>query len=394
MNDLLKSFSLYKLQGDIQIKGISYEPDTNLSQNPAEPKLDIDTTDAYLSMITELRGVTVKLTTVSGNYEGKILGIETRTNKIDQNNEYIREKIWVILGTQDKIMQILGDDITGLQITDPNVSKDLDFFLNAMKSMKVKESKNFNIIYSAKQKSTVMIRYLQEFPGWKLSYRMNIKEPKDAKPENEKEQNLVIQAWAVIDNILDENWDGINLTLVSGMPVSFIYDSYSPKWIVRQMIERKKMIEVKVATLQSGDANLALGEAEAFELDEPYPVEAKCMTAAPPSLRVAMPKPMTQMKRATRMRVAYDAAPTSLFDEEYEEDEDEDEDEEEMEDAFEAATEEDKGEGKGFRYKIATPISLKRNNSGLIPILQMETKGSSYCLYNEKIQQDHPMAGY
>ena len=219
---------------------------------------------------------------------------------------------------------------------------------------------------------------------------MNIKEPKDAKPENEKEQNLVIQAWAVIDNILDENWDGINLTLVSGMPVSFIYDSYSPKWIARPMIERKKMIEVKVATLQSGDANLALGEAEAFELDEPYPVEAKCMTAAPPSLRVAMPKPMTQMKRATRMRVAYDAAPTSLFDEEYEEDEDEDE--EEMEDAFEAATEEDKGEGKGFRYKIATPISLKRNNSGLIPILQMETKGSSYCLYNEKIQQDHPMA--
>ena len=117
MNDLLKSFSLYKLQGDIQIKGISYEPDTNLSQNPAEPKLDIDTTDAYLSMITELRGVTVKLTTVSGNYEGKILVIESSTNKIDQNNEYIREKSG-LYRTQDKIMQILGDDITGLQITD------------------------------------------------------------------------------------------------------------------------------------------------------------------------------------------------------------------------------------------------------------------------------------
>ncbi len=386
MNDILKTFSLYRTQGNVQIRGISYEPATNTGDPAITSKIAIDPQNAYQSLITQLRGVHVKITTVSTAYEGKIIGLETRTEKPATPDSFVKPKVFLILGVQTAFIQILTDDITGFQIIDQKTAKNLNFFLELIKTLKIKEIRNFNLIYSATQQSKLIIRYLQEFPGWKLSYRLNLKSAETGDPSQ-----TLLQAWAIVDNTLDENWDGINLTLVSGMPVSFIYDTYSPKWIKRPKIERKKEIEINVATLQSGKKDLAMGGAPVMP-GAPAP-------APPPSMAMMKQMAPMKMKKLAKMDMAelsdddtvdyMMAEPRqSLFEPEITV---MPEEEEPMEEAFESATEEDKGEGKGFRYKIGTPISLKRNNSGLIPILQSETKANLYALYNPEIQKEHPM---
>jgi hypothetical protein len=181
--------------------------------------------------------------------------------------------------------------------------------MDIVKTVKIQEIRNFNILYKATQPSKFMIRYLQEFPGWKLSYRILIKNA-----EKKEDQKLILQAWAIVDNVLDENWDGINLTLVAGMPVSFIYDSYSPKWIVRPEIKRKKEITVNVATLQSSRADLALGGAPPMMAKEKASFEMRAPCAPPGAApRPSMARKMKAMAKPMNMMDMDDEATDGLF---------------------------------------------------------------------------------
>jgi hypothetical protein len=43
----------------------------------------------------------------------------------------------------------------------------------------------------------------------------------------------VIEGWALVDNTQNEDWRGVELSLVSGASNSFIYDLYNPRYAAR-----------------------------------------------------------------------------------------------------------------------------------------------------------------
>ena len=131
-----------------------------------------------------------------------------------------------------------------------------------------------NIYFQGKEESEFSLTFLQTLPAYKVSWRMylskdnsvdnteenksmknaeenNSTENSDESIENETEISIMIHGWAIIDNVLDEDWENIKLTLVSGLPVSFNYDSYSPLWISRPTIDRNS--DLNTNTLDSID---------------------------------------------------------------------------------------------------------------------------------------------
>ena len=64
-------------------------------------------------------------------------------------------------------------------------------------------------------------------PIWKSSYRLVFDE--QAKP--------LLEGWAIVDNTTGEDWTGVTLSLVSGMPVSFISPLYEPRYVSRPVVE-------------------------------------------------------------------------------------------------------------------------------------------------------------
>ena len=58
------------------------------------------------------------------------------------------------------------------------------------------------------------------------SYRLDLE---DAKPP-------FLQGWAIIENTTDEDWKAVNLTLISGRPISFIMDLYQPLYVQRPTV--------------------------------------------------------------------------------------------------------------------------------------------------------------
>ncbi len=49
--------------------------------------------------------------------------------------------------------------------------------------------------------------------------------------------------------------------------------------------------------------------------------------------------------------------------------------------------------GSLFQYSIATPVSLPRQQSAMLPIVNADVKGEKVSIYNQSVQAKHPLCG-
>ena len=73
------------------------------------------------------------------------------------------------------------------------------------------------------KKRELAMSYLVAMPTWKPAYRLVL-------TDNEKG---ILQGWAVISNVSGADWNNISFSLVSGQPMSFTYDLYTPQFLSR-----------------------------------------------------------------------------------------------------------------------------------------------------------------
>jgi hypothetical protein len=72
----------------------------------------------------------------------------------------------------------------------------------------------------------MLVSYTIAAPIWKTSYRVVLDQ--SGKP--------FFQGWAIVDNVGDEDWNDISLSLVSGTPVSFIQPIQNPFYRYRPVV--------------------------------------------------------------------------------------------------------------------------------------------------------------
>src|SRR5262249_48770327 len=70
------------------------------------------------------------------------------------------------------------------------------------------------------------------------SYRLALK-------DNDK---LFLQGWAVVENTSDEDWNNVQLGLVSGRPISFEMDLYQPLFVRRPTVELELFASLRPQT--------------------------------------------------------------------------------------------------------------------------------------------------
>jgi hypothetical protein len=68
-------------------------------------------------------------------------------------------------------------------------------------------------------------RYVVPAPVWKSSYRLTLPDTGEA----------MLEGWAIVENNTGEDWSKVELTVVSGKPVSFISQLYEPRYVRRQV---------------------------------------------------------------------------------------------------------------------------------------------------------------
>jgi len=72
----------------------------------------------------------------------------------------------------------------------------------------------------------LLVSYISEMPVWKSTYRIVI--PNEGKP--------LLQGWAIVDNTVGEDWKNVELSLVAGAPQSFVQQLSQPYYARRPVV--------------------------------------------------------------------------------------------------------------------------------------------------------------
>ncbi|MFX1449538.1 MAG: hypothetical protein ACFFCM_01775 [Promethearchaeota archaeon] len=351
MNDILASLSVSGKS--CLVNGVSYEGhDIDLARALEDALIKVPNEDSFISLLKQTVGSQIEIKIGSEIIKGIVLGIQNYEVGVEGTKEKIQEPFLVLADESGDIKNIKIADMTGpdatFYLTDEKMNKELQYFLETIYTSKKRDAKTMTIFLEQKPdsptESEVSISYLHEVPSWKASYRLLVF------PGGE----TVIQGFGLIDNPTDEDWNDINLSLISGLPVSFIYDLYSPNWIKRPFVARKEKYDITPTTY----------EEDITGYDEDFDGSPKALGM---TRKVSMVMAGTIAEKSgehARMQRVLDSTKV-------------------------AATGAEGGDF--FQYEITVPITVKRNQSSLVPILQSEIKASRMSVYNEKVRKDNPM---
>jgi hypothetical protein len=360
VSDVLKSLTVLDLDGG-HVASVSYDSTKPLEQLLADVALSIPDEGSLVGLLPQIKGARVRVQPAKGasmgglglgpaapggdGAEGVLLGVDTAER---QTADGVTKAVLVSLLTDGG--EVRSFDLHGLgklEILDAGLRRDLDYYLRTQLSAKKKDSRTFTFFAQGQGRRAIRISYTLEAPVWKATYRILLGE--EGKPP-------MIQGWAVVDNTQDEDWENVQLSLIAGLPVSFVHDLYTPRYIKRPVVEVKETTGVLPPEVEEGMQVDAM-------LLESVGAGAAGVVYAAADLSVA-----AGSQRRARVFAAGKAAPSSM-----------------------PAQVRERKIGDLFEYEIEHPVTIRRNQSALVPIVLRPFEGRPVLLYNKATRAENPM---
>ncbi len=364
MDDILKSLFVADLSGNGFISNISYDAAQDIDQVLKNISVSIPGTRKVLEdFLASIKGANVQVAMAGKNLEGSVIGIET-TEEMNGQILSIEPVLMLLERTAKKIMKIRFADMKSFRLLNEALQKDLSFLLETIISRKQKDAKNLAIRCEAASKSNasrdIYLNYIQEAPIWKTSYRLVL--PGDKSKDLIPEGKALLSGWGLVENQTPIDWNDVDLSLVAGMPVTFKYPIYLPQFIQRKVVPLPTKSSIRPATIEDtfgevddGISSGALG---------------------------GIGRTGKGIMMADRSPAAV-AAPPKKFEETFQA----------MKDAMQKSiTMSAKDMGELFEYHIEKPVSIKRNQSALVPFLSREVAVKKVLHYDKVNHPVNPMA--
>lgn len=343
VSDVLKSLTVLDLDGG-HIASVSYDSTKPLEQLLAEVALSIPDQQSLVSLLPQLKGARIAVHSgVAEAVQGSILGIDTTERQTGDG--LVRIVLLSLLTDQGDVRSFDLHALAAVQILDAGVRRDLDFYLKTQLSAKKKDARTFTFFAQGAGQRTVRVSYTLAAPVWKATYRILLGE--EGRPPT-------IQGWAVVDNMQDEDWDAVQLALIAGLPVSFVHDLYTPRYIRRPEVQVQETTGVLPPVLE--EAMPASADLLAYALEEEGPAMVAMSAGAKMAARAMCPPPPS--------RSAISSMPAQVRERQV---------------------------GDLFEYEIEHPVTIKRNQSALVPIVQRGFEGRPVLLYNKRTRAANPM---
>ncbi len=357
VDDVLKSIVVYDDKGgvgSIQLPG--REP---LSEVFRDLPFDQDALDSAEALLNALRGAELS---VGGprQVSGRILKVEPETIRLPNDGGTItRHRITLMAA--DGMRQVVLEDTESLKFADPKIQNQVDTALAALARHRVQDQRTLAIMTRGKEKRTLRVGYVAAAPLWKSTYRLRV-------PDSGAEGKGLLQGWAVVENLSGKDWNKVELTLISGNPVTFRQQLYNAYFVNRPEVP----VEVLGRVLPPPDQG-ALGPAEA-KVDN----RGRAMLERGPAAAMAPPSPPpASMPRAALggFAAAVPApAPVPLPG---------------QAELFAAEAEEATTQ---VLFTAPAPISVKSGETLALPIVGREVPIKRVALYQPQVNAAHPLA--
>jgi hypothetical protein len=217
VNDALKSLVIN--DGGSTSPSVRYASEQTLYRTLRSLKIDLSGNPGAAEILQSLRGAELRVN-VPNPITGRILGVEQRPASDPWSGSYRGEPVreaWLSLSTDQGIRVMAVKDIASFSFTDPQINGDLNRALDLLLGSREAETRLLTISLPGEGRRGVSLSYVIPAPVWKVSYRLDLQAEKP-----------LLQGWAIVDNDGDMDWTGVELSLVTGRPVSFVQQLYPP----------------------------------------------------------------------------------------------------------------------------------------------------------------------
>ena len=351
MNDVLKSLTIEE-RGGGKITGLRYDSMDPLSHKLAEFPFQIAADQPLSGMLDQLKGARLELKFGNETVAGVVVSgrMAPATDKSPE-----REQLTLMLDSGDLKTVDLGA-AAGIRFSDPQLQRQFRDYLGALAASRSKEKRSVYIDSTDAKEREVVASYMVPAPVWKSSYRLIFNA--NGQP--------VLEGWALVDNTSGEDWTKVQLSLVSGRPISFVSQLYAPKYVTRPEAELADDSAARPVVHAGGFGGVGEGRGGGVAGGAPGGVLGGIVGSVPAA---APPPPAPRQALKSAQPVAENrvsVAPSSIV-------------------ASASA-----GElGELFEYRIAQPVTIKQNESAMLPFLQQAIEARKLLIYSDHSSQ-HP----
>ena len=379
LNDVLQSLTVLD-EGGGRIAGVNYNSTTPLAEQLKSLSLGLSEDPNATELFQALRGQRVEVTGApGGTLSGRLMSIETRTEKVGANggesdsaSPVTVDKFYLTLVAGTGAVRVI--ELTpqlSVRPLDASLQGQVDRYLELLSTTHDSGLRHLTLNALGQGQRELRVSYISEVPVWKSTYRMVF--PREV--ANGKGESAIVQGWAVVDNTVGADWDNVQLSLVAGAPQSFIQPLSQPLYTRRP--------EIPIAT----EAQLTPQTHEAAEATDRVELAAKLM--APPSAlpRAAQSVAVNSGPMAGRGTgagygmgsgwssgggvvvtngIGYGGGVYRASDA--------------MSEGDVAA----KGFDDFFEYALTLPVTIHKNESAMVPILQQELPAEHVTLWSAR----------
>lgn len=379
VDDVLKSMVVLDL-GQGRIGAVSYNSSAPVSAQMSEIPFSIDSeTDqtaggGLAGVLSQLQGAKVAITSSKGAAIGSILTVERRSAQIDSTKPPVITHFLVIASESGEISSFDLADVRSVKLLEEGTKRDVSEFADASALSRRRDAKTITVTSDGVGQREMVVSYIIAAPIWKTTYRVVLDEA--GKP--------FFQGWAVVDNVSDEDWQNVRLSLVSGSPVSFIQPIQQPFFRYRPVVPIPDDLKLTPQIYETGDGDgNGNGDGDGVGDGDNAPKTVKDNKSSSNNFQVDGQE-VSNFRTGilnSNNNMPFELQQTTVSD---------------------AITSENSGVttaatgneiGDLFEYRIEQPVTVMRDRSALIPIVQAKMDGERVAIYNETVRKDRPMSG-
>src|SRR6516162_3470467 len=375
INDLLKSMVVRDLDGGV-ISTVSYDSNAPVEKTLKSYAINLNGNPAFGQILNQARGEKVEVVlqqtgaTQPGTLTGSIVGLEHQKQAVGKDTVEVE---LLNLWCADGMRSLKMSEVQRVRFLNPVIDSEFKKALETLALSHDTQKKAVSISCLGEGKRAVKVGYVVENPIWKTSYRLVL--------DKDKKEPPFLQGWAVVENPSDEDWKDVRMALVSGRPISFQMNLYDPLYVSRPVVEPELFASLRPVAYSGG-------------LD------------SPPRKRIE--EATKNQERALAERDLKDGKSGDAKGGEGKgggKGHNQDDAFSRLRDAKELDERMDLGRHGGqsmataaklgdfFQYSIDKPVSLPRQKSAMLPIVNKDVEGTRVSIYNERTQAKFPLLG-
>jgi hypothetical protein len=356
LNDVLKSLTVLDLSGG-KVSGVDYNSEAPLARRLATLRLALGENPSMADFLSALRGARLEVRTGNGSaMTGKLLSVEEKSRVRDNGTNE-----WTQISVVSDSGEVRTADVTtatSVRIAEKDLQVEVGRYLGLIASSRDQDLRRMTISTTGAGERNLYVSYISEVPIWKTTYRIVLPSKAEKKP--------LLQGWAIVDNTIGEDWNDVELSLVAGAPHSFIQQLSQPYYGRRPVVPLPESVQLTpqthAATMEAmplmAPRAMVGGVAGGIGAGEGGGSGDGTFSAG---LAAKAPPPMPE--------------------------------EEEVEEAREESEPVAEGNALGdlFEYKLKERVTIRKNQSALVPILQTDIAAEKVSLWSESLGEARPL---